>query len=149
VTGGFRSSPEAVATEIAGPRPLAAPLVVLGLLLYAAAGALTALVEILLVPLRMGSTLVPLAVVLAVAGNIVIPWLSSQLTSAAFGAAPPVVAWILTAFLLSTSRPEGDVLLPGGSSVQWVSYGVLFGGLFTALITMALLAASVRRERAA
>jgi hypothetical protein len=93
--------------------------------------------------------LVPIAVVLAVASNIVIPWLSSGLTTAAFGAAPPVVLWIVTAFLLSTSRPEGDVLLPGGTNVQWVSYGVLFGGLFTGLITMALLAASARRERAA
>jgi hypothetical protein len=149
VSSSFRSSPEVIITDDPRPRPLAAPLVGLGLVLFGLAGALSALLEILAVPLRVGTTLFPVAVVLAIASNILIPWLSSQLTTASLGAAPPVVLWILTAFLLSTSRPEGDVLLPGGSSVQWVSYGVLFGGLFTGLITLALLAAVARRERAA
>lgn len=149
MTGYFSAAPDALSPADVGPRPLPSGLVALGLVLYGIAGALSALLEILLVPLRVGTVLVPIAVVLAVASNIVIPWLSSGLTTAAFGAAPPVVLWIVTAFLLSTSRPEGDVLLPGGTNVQWVSYGVLFGGLFTGLITMALLAASARRVRAA
>jgi hypothetical protein len=147
MTDYFSSAPEsAIATSAAAPSRLPRALVALGLLIYAVAGALSALLEILLVPLRAGSTLVPIAVVLAVASNILIPWLSSAITNSALGAAPPVVLWILTAFLLSSSRPEGDVLLPGGSDVQWVSYGVLFGGLFTGLITMALLASSTRRQ---
>jgi hypothetical protein len=120
-------------------RPFPAGLALLGMVLYAVAGVLTAVIEILLVPLRAGATLVPVAVVLAVASNIALPRLSRNLHSSVVGALPPVIAWIVTSVVLSSTRPEGDILLPGGASVQWVSYGVLVGGVFTGLITVALL----------
>lgn len=131
----------------APPRALPFVLILIGLVLYAVAGVLTAAIEILLIPVRVGTWYIPVAVLLAVASNIALPRLSRILTGTLAGALPPVIAWIVTLVILMSNRPEGDVLLPGGGSVQWVSYGVMLGGLFTGLITVALLADTGARRR--
>jgi hypothetical protein len=33
-------------------------------------------------------------------------------------------------------RPEGDVVLPAGNGLQWVSYGVLLGGAVAGAVTV-------------
>jgi hypothetical protein len=143
----YSATPDDATEEEAPARRLPAGLVLAGLLIYAVAGVLSATIEILLVPLRDGTTLIPIAVLLAVAGNIALPRLSRTLTGTVVGALPPVIAWIVTLVILMSTRPEGDVLLPGGGSVQWVSYGVMLGGLFTGLITVALVADTGARRR--
>ena len=112
---------------------------VVGLVLYGVLGALTAAFEVVLVPTRVGATLFPIAVVLAIATNIVLPWLATTFTESSGGAVVPVLSWIVVLFVLSSSRPEGDVLLPGGGAVQYVSYGVMLGGLLTGLVTVGVL----------
>jgi membrane associated rhomboid family serine protease len=138
---------EAATPPALEPRSFPRALLLLGLVLYTIAGVLSATIEILLVPLRVGTVLVPVAVFLAIVGNIALPRLSRTLTTSLVGALPPVIAWIVTLVVLMSTRPEGDVLLPGGGSVQWVSYGVMLGGLFTGLITVALLADTGARRR--
>lgn len=118
-------------------RPPATAVVLAGYLVYAAAGVLCAVYEVLLVPTRWGSHLVPIAPVLAIGSNIGLPLLGRQLTNTIRSALPPVVGWLLAAFVLASSRPEGDVLLPAGDTA-WVSYGVLFGGALAGLATLAL-----------
>lgn len=123
------------------PQPLATVLVLAGYLIYAVAGVLCAVYEVLLVPTRWGSHLLPIAPVLAIGSNIGLPLLSRQLTGTVRSALPPVAGWLLAAFVLASTRPEGDVLLPAGDTA-WVSYGVLFGGALAGLATLALIGRS-------
>ena len=112
--------------------------VIAGLTTYLLAGIASAAIETLLVPLRHGTVLIPLAVPLAIATNIALPLLSRQLTDTMSGGLPPVIGWIGTVMVLASSRPEGDVLLPGGPGDKWVSYGLLLGGAIAGLITISL-----------
>ena len=110
---------------------------VAGVVVVCAAAALAGMLEVLLVPLYAGRVLVPVAVVLAIAGNLVLPRLARSLADSTWVAAAPVVVWlIVTVGLGFTARPEGDVLLPGGGYVQWVGFGVFLGGLGAGLATV-------------
>jgi hypothetical protein len=122
---------------VSRPQPPATVLVLAGYLIYAVAGVLCAVYEVLLVPTRWGSHLLPIAPVLALGSNVGLPLLSRQLTGTVRSALPPVVGWLLAAFVLASTRPEGDVLLPAGDTA-WVSYGVLFGGALAGLATLVL-----------
>jgi hypothetical protein len=122
------------------PEPASAgssALIAVGYLIYAVAGVLCAVFEVLLVPTRWGSTLVPIAPVLAIASNVALPLICRRLTGTGRSALPPVAGWLLAAFVLASTRPEGDVLLPAGDTA-WVSYGVLFGGALAAVLTLVL-----------
>jgi hypothetical protein len=127
-----------MADEQGTPAPASRAVVVGGIAIYAIAGVLTAVFEVLLVPLRHGATLVPIAVPLAIATNVALPLLCRQLTRTPL-AITPVVTWVITAFVLASSRPEGDVLLPAADGgVQWVGYAMLFGAPLAGLITIAV-----------
>ncbi|HEV2887431.1 MAG TPA: DUF6113 family protein [Jatrophihabitans sp.] len=112
-----------------------AGLLVLGYLLFAAAGAMTAVVEVLLVPSRIGQTLVPLAPLLAVVSNVALPAISRGLTDTMVSAVPPVAGWLVTTFVLAGARPEGDVLLPAGDAA-YISYSLLGFGTLAGLVTI-------------
>jgi len=123
------------------PRPAREPLGALeiaGLVLCCATAVLAGIIAVLLTPLYWGSALVPLAVVLAAISNVVLPMLAVRLGRSGFAAALPFGVWLLTVIVLGISRPEGDVLLPGGNGGQlWVTYGmVLAGGVAGALTLM-------------
>jgi hypothetical protein len=130
------------------PEPVGSSAVIAaGYLIYAVAGVLCAVFEVLLVPTRWGATLLPIAPVLAIASNVALPVLCRRLTGTVRSALPPVVGWLLAAFVLASTRPEGDVLLPAGDTA-WVSYSVLFGGALAAMLTLALTGRGllIRRE---
>jgi hypothetical protein len=116
------------------PRP-AAGVLALGYLLFARAGAMTAVIEVLLVPSRIGQTLVPLAPLLAVLSNVALPAISRGLTDTMASAVPPVAGWLVTTFVLAGARPEGDVLLPAGDAA-YISYSLLGFGLLAGAITI-------------
>ncbi len=130
---GARSVPDAASVPVS-PRP-AAGVLALGYLLFALAGAMTAVIEVLLVPSRIGQTLVPLAPLLAVVSNIALPAISRGLTDTVASAVPPVLGWLATTFVLAGARPEGDVLLPAGDAA-YISYSLLGFGLLAAVITL-------------
>jgi hypothetical protein len=115
-------------------RPHAA-LRAVGYLLFAAAGALTAVIEVLLVPSRIGQTLIPLAPVLAVLSNVALPAISRGLTDTMLSAVPPVAGWLVSAFLLASATPEGDVLLPAGDTA-YISYSLLGFGTLAGVVTV-------------
>jgi Family of unknown function (DUF6113) len=115
-------------------RPHAA-LLALGYLLFAAAGAMSAVIEVLLVPSRLGQTLIPLAPVLAVFSNVALPAISRGLTDTVLSAVPPVAGWLVTTFMLASATPEGDVLLPAGDEA-YISYSLLGFGTLAGLITI-------------
>ncbi|MEO7261289.1 MAG: DUF6113 family protein [Jatrophihabitantaceae bacterium] len=110
-------------------------LLALGYLLFAVAGALSAVVEVLLVPSRIGQTLVPLAPALAVLSNVALPAISRGLSDTMLSAVPPVAGWLVTTFVLASATPEGDVLLPAGDAA-YISYSLLGFGTLAGLFTI-------------
>jgi hypothetical protein len=113
---------------------------VAGMVLLAACAAASALLETMLVPLRWGTVIVPLAVPLAVLSNVALPTLAWRIRAVPALAVVPVVAWLIVVVLLSESRREGDVLLPGGNTgVKYVAYGYLLAGFATGLVTLLVL----------
>jgi hypothetical protein len=100
---------------------------------------------VVLTPLYVGRWLFPVTLLLAIVTNVALPLLARQFIDATVAATIPVVLWLLTVLVLSLPRPEGDVLLPGGSGAQqWVSYGLVLVGGTAGAITIALTA---RRSR--
>ncbi len=122
------------------PVPQRAPhpaLLAAGYAIFTLAGVLSAIYEVLLVPTRWGSTLIPLAPALAIISNVALPIISRNLTDTVLSALPPVLGWFVTVFVLASARPEGDVLLPAGKT-SWVSYGLLICGALAGAATIAL-----------
>ncbi len=124
--------------------------VAVGLLIYALAGALTGLFEVLFVPLRSGSTMIPISVLLALASNTVLPRLSRQIRRDNLGAMAPVAGGIAVVFVLALGRPEGDVILAGGSGGDAVVGYLLmvagFGAGLFSVLRSASVALSVDRQ---
>jgi hypothetical protein len=117
-------------------RPLPAWLAVLGVVLFMAVAVLSAVIEVVLVPVRAGSTIVPVSVALAVLGNICVPVLARRAVPTTIAAALPAVAWVATVLFLSQARPEGDVLLVGTSPLVYVTYALLGVGIVTLMVTV-------------
>lgn len=109
-----------------------------GVLLLAACGALAGLLESLLVPLYWGSVIFPVAVVLAIAGNVVMPRLARALVPTTGAALAPFLGWLVVVVGFGVvSRPEGDVILPGApGSLEFVTYGLLLGGALAGTVTV-------------
>lgn len=101
-------------------------------------GVLTGLLESMLVPLYSGSSKVPIAPVLAVLTNIGLPWLARRVADRLLPVALPFVGWLVTVLALGfVTRPEGDVILPGGS-LQWVAFAMIIGGTLAGTATVVL-----------
>ncbi len=97
--------------------------------LIAACALLLGTLEVFLIPFYVGSVLVPVAVVLAIAGNLVLPrWAYAAVPSGGV-AALPFVAWLLPVLALPLyPRADGDVLVLGGGAQQWTFYGTVLLG---------------------
>ena len=123
-----------------GPAPdgeLSPLLRALGIAALCATGALAGLLDVLLVPLYVGSTLVPLGALFAIVGNIALPRLAFSLHRTTLAAAAPFLTWLVVVVGFGVvTRPEGDVTLPGGSA-QWGSYLMLLGGTLVGAGTVA------------
>jgi hypothetical protein len=81
----------------------------------------------LLVPLRIGGVLCPVAILVAVATTWAAP-MSLRYAGLPLPARfPPLIVWFAVIVALGAGRPEGDRLLPAGDLI-WVTYGVMLGG---------------------
>jgi hypothetical protein len=110
-----------------------------GVAVLCGSAALAALLTLFLVPLYAGSVLVPVAVVMALASNIGLPLLARTLVATTAAAFLPFLSWLVVVILVGTvTRPEGDIVLPGGGGLQLVSYGVLLGGGLAGTVTVVL-----------
>ena len=94
----------------------------------------------LLVPVRIGGVLCPVAILLAAATTWAAPMALRYAGLPLPARFPPLVVWFAVILLLSSRRSEGDVLLPAGD-LAWVSYGVMLAGF------LAGAAALLRPER--
>jgi hypothetical protein len=102
--------------------------------------ALAGLLALFLVPLYAGSVLVPVAVLIALVTNVALPRLARTLIDTTAASVLPFVCWLIVVVGIGVvTRPEGDVVLPGGGGgQQWVAYGVLLGGALAGALTVAL-----------
>ena len=120
----------------------------LGVATLAGSGILSALVEMFLIPLYSGSTLVPIAVAFAVFGNIALLYLGRELMPDTGWRLAPFAGWLLAVVVFALfTRPEGDVIVPGGGGeLEWVGYGVVLGGAVAGTIAAVLLSPPPRRR---
>lgn len=122
-------------TRGGGPRRAAA-LVAWGLLAVVVAAWL-AVVEVLWLPLRIGSVPLPLSVVAAVVGNLLLPALAQRFSGSRVVAVLPDVVWVVIALAASQRRPEGDLLIVGGGTAGAVNLAFLLLGLAAAALGIA------------
>ena len=123
-------------TPSSPPRARLGPIAWTTLVLLGASAALCALLESLFVPLYSGSTLVPVTVLATVVTNAGLPLLARAVVPSTRAVAAPFVVWLVVVVGFGVlTRPEGDVILPGGDP-QWVSYAVLLGGALVGTITV-------------
>ena len=110
-----------------------------------AAAAWLALVEAFWLPLRAGAVPIPLSVLAAVAGNLLLVPLAHRLSGSRAVAVLPGVVWLAVALGATVRRPEGDLVLVGGGVTGGVGLAfLLFGVVAAAFAVGRVLAAPVR-----
>ncbi len=100
----------------------------LGVLIGAWGGVMLAFVGAFLTPFRIGAALVPVAIVLAVAGNWLLVWFAYEVTGHRFLALLPGLAWLAMSFVFADRTTEGDLVL---AQSNWVATVYLFAGSAT------------------
>jgi hypothetical protein len=89
------------------------------------AGFVTALWEVFISPLYVNHVLIPIAPVLAVAGNVALVWFTRRVTGSTGLALLPGVVWFVTMFTGSIRTAEGDLLIPAS---DWPGLVALLAG---------------------
>jgi hypothetical protein len=103
-----------------------------------------ALVEVFWLPLRVLGVPVPVSVVAAVAGNLLLVDLAARLTGSRLTAVLPAVVWLVIAVGASMRRPEGDLLLTGGGVLGFLSLAFLLAGVVAAAFAVGKVLAAPR-----
>jgi hypothetical protein len=110
-----------------------------------AAAAWLALVEVFWLPLRIGGVPVPLSVLAAVVGNLLLVPLAYRLSGSRAVAVLPALVWLVVALAAMVRRPEGDLVLVGTGVLGAVGMAfLLFGVVAAAFAAGRVLAAGVR-----
>ena len=113
-------------------------------LLVTVLAAWLALVEVFWLPLRVFGVPVPVSVVAAVVGNLLLVGLAARLTGSRLGAVLPAVVWLVVAVGASVRRPEGDLLLIGGGVLGFLSLAFLLAGVVAAAFAVGKVLAAPR-----
>jgi hypothetical protein len=92
-----------------------------------------ALVEVFWLPWRLAGVPVPVSLLAAVAGNLLLVGAARRLSGSRLVAVLPAVVWLVIALGASMRRPEGDLLLTGGDAVtSTLNLGFLLLGVLAA-----------------
>jgi hypothetical protein len=113
-------------------------------LLVTVLAAWLALVEVFWLPLRVFGVPVPVSVVAAVVGDLLLVGLAARLTGSRLGAVLPAVVWLVVAVGASLRRPEGDLLLIGGGVLGFLSLAFLLAGVVAAAFAVGKVLAAPR-----
>lgn len=73
-----------------------------------------AVLECFLLPSYLGSTPVPLSILAAGLGNLLLPALAYRVSGSRVVGILPVLAWLAVVVVASLPRPEGDLIVTGG-----------------------------------
>ena len=92
-----------------------------------------ALVEVFWLPWRLAGVPVPISLLAAVVGNLLLVGAARRVSGSRLVAVLPAVVWLVIAVGATMRRPEGDLLLPGGDAVtSTTTLGFLLLGVLTA-----------------
>jgi hypothetical protein len=95
-----------------------------------------ALVEVFWLPLRVGGVLVPLSVVAAVVGNLLLPGAALRISGSRVVAVLPSLVWLVVAVAAMVRRPEGDLVITGGGATGVVNLAFLMLGVLAAAFSV-------------
>jgi hypothetical protein len=104
-----------------------------------------ALVEVFWLPLRVGGVLVPLSVLVAVVGNLLLPAAALRWSGSRLVAVLPAVAWLVVAVGAMVRRPEGDLVMTGGGATGVVNLAFLMLGVLAAAFSVGRVLGGPRR----
>ncbi len=115
--------------------------------LLCGSGVFSALLELLFIGrFYAGKIVVPVVVVVAVGGNLVLTRWGYRILRRVSGATLPLVFWMLPVLALTMyNRPEGDVIVTSQYGQQYVYYGLLFLGAGAGFITIVMLSGTPSR----
>ncbi len=104
-----------------------------------------ALVEVFWLPLRVGGVLLPVSVVAAVAGNLLLPAAALRWSGSRLVAVLPAPAWLAVAVGAMVRRPEGDLVMTGGGATGVVNLAFLMIGVLAAAFSVGRVLGGPRR----
>ena len=104
-----------------------------------------ALVEVFWLPLRIGGVLVPLSVLAAVVGNLMLIGAAQRLSGSRVVAVLPGLVWLVVAVAAMMRRPEGDLVLTGGGAAGTINLLFLLLGVTAAAFGIGRALADPRR----
>lgn len=135
----------AAAEDTALPAALAGVAVVV----FCGIGVLSAIIEVLLIPLYLGSHIFPLCVLIAVLVNVALPIMVRATVDWSWAIWLPIVCWIVVAFALGfTNASHGSVLVPGYGDGEYVGLALYFVGTLAGFISVMRELGSVRAASA-
>ena len=111
------------------------------------AGTWLALVEVFWLPLRVGGVLVPVSVVAAVVGNLIVVAEAYRWSRSRVVAVLPALAWLVVALGATRRRPEGDLIIVGTGALGYVGLAFLLVGVVAAAFAVGRVLAAPRRPR--
>jgi hypothetical protein len=92
-------------------------------------GVLSAIIEVLLIPLYLGSHIFPITVLIAIVLNAVLPRLVALTVDWRWAIGLPLALWVITLIVLAyVNTGHGSVLVPGYGDGQYVGLGLFFVG---------------------
>jgi hypothetical protein len=101
-------------------------------LLAVVVSAWLAVVEVFWLPLRVGGVLLPLSVLGAVVGNLLVGAAARRLSGWGPAALLTAAAWLLVVVAAMIPRSEGDLLIVGGGDTGVVNIVFLMAGVVSA-----------------
>jgi hypothetical protein len=110
-------------------------------------GAWLALVEVFWLPFRVAGLLVPVSVVVAVVGNLLLPAAAFRFSGSRLVAVLPAGTWLVVAVAAMMRRPEGDLIMNGVGASGVVSLAFLLLGVLAAAFSVGRVLGGAGRPR--
>jgi hypothetical protein len=123
-------SPEPAPAPAPEPRPsrdrgvVAVLLTIAGVLLTLLLSALFAVLELLLISVRVGGQLIGVSALLALVGNLFVGWFAYRSTRRRWAVLPAALIWLAITLLAAGRTTEGDYLIASNNWVGWAMIGL-------------------------
>jgi hypothetical protein len=133
--------PQSPSPTVDRDRPLPLALAGAAVAVFCLVGLLSAVVEVLLIPLHVGAHIFPVTVLIAVVLNAALPGLVARTVEWRAAIALPIVVWVIAVIVLGFANTgHGSVLVPGYGADEYVGLALFFVGALVGFV-------SVVRER--
>lgn len=106
------------------PRGRGRLLTAAGVILAMLMAVLSAVLELLLISVRVGGVLIGVSAVIALVANLFIGWFAYQSTRHKWAAGPPAILWVALVLIAAGRTTEGDYLIASDNWVGWAMIGL-------------------------